>query len=123
MRGPSWTRPSNDRCAFAAPPLSSLTAPNHNLVLKRSATVPCTQEFAGRLLSPAEGLTLSDELEYDFRVEERRPLRRQTEDHDFWSLIMLAVTAGNFLLVTWAATKAVFFFLQGYPVTTQGHAC
>ena len=26
---------------------------------------------------------------------------------------MLAVTAGGFLLVTWAATKALFFFLQG----------
>ena len=28
---------------------------------------------------------------------------------------MLAVTAGGFLLVTWVATKAVFFFLQAAP--------
>jgi hypothetical protein len=32
--------------------------------------------------------------------EEKRPLRRQPEDHHFWSLIILAVTAGGFLLVT-----------------------
>jgi hypothetical protein len=44
--------------------------------------------------------------------EEKRPLRRQPEDHHFWSLIMLAVTAGGFLLVTWVATKALSFFLQ-----------
>ena len=31
-------------------------------------------------------------------MEEKRPLRRQPEDHHFWSLIMLAVTAGAFLL-------------------------
>ena len=40
-------------------------------------------------------------------MEEKRPLRRQPEDHHFWSLIMLAVTAGAFLLVTWVATKAL----------------
>jgi hypothetical protein len=62
------------------------------------------------------GLTLSDEVEYDFRVEEKRPLRRQPEDHHFWSLIMLAVTAGGFLLVTWIATKALFFFFQEAPI-------
>jgi hypothetical protein len=28
---------------------------------------------------------------------------------------MLAVTAGAFLLVTWVATKALFFFLQEAP--------
>jgi hypothetical protein len=44
--------------------------------------------------------------------EEKRPLRRQPEDHHFWSLIILAVTAGGFLLVTWVATKAVFFLLH-----------
>jgi hypothetical protein len=32
-------------------------------------------------------------------MEEKRPLRRQPEDHHFWSLIMLAVTAGAFLLI------------------------
>ena len=45
-------------------------------------------------------------------MEERRPLRRQPEDHHFWSLIKLAATAGAFLLVVWVATKALFFFLQ-----------
>jgi hypothetical protein len=33
------------------------------------------------------------------------PLRRQPNDHNFGSLIMLARTAGAFLLVTWIATK------------------
>jgi hypothetical protein len=42
-------------------------------------------------------------------MEEKRPLRRQPDDHHFCSLIMLAVTAGGFLLVTWAATKALSF--------------
>jgi hypothetical protein len=32
--------------------------------------------------------------------KKKRPLRRQPDDHHFWSLIMLAVTAGGFLLVT-----------------------
>ena len=41
-------------------------------------------------------------------MEEKRPLRRQPEDHHFSSLIMLAVTAAAFLLVTWVATKALF---------------
>jgi len=45
-------------------------------------------------------------------MEEKRALRRQPEDHHFWSLIMLAVTAGSFLLVTWVATKARFVFLN-----------
>ena len=35
----------------------------------------------------------------------------------FWSLIMLAVTAGAFLLVAWVATKALFFFLQESPIS------
>ena len=48
-------------------------------------------------------------------MEEKRALRWQPDDHHFWSLIMLAVTAGGFLLVTWVATKAVFFFLQEAP--------
>ena len=29
---------------------------------------------------------------------------------------MLAVIAGAFLLVTWVATKALFFFLQQSPI-------
>jgi hypothetical protein len=49
-------------------------------------------------------------------MEERRPLRRQPEDHNFGSLMMLAVTAGAFLLVTWVATKGLFFFLQESPI-------
>ena len=43
---------------------------------------------------------------------EKRPLRRQPEDHHFWSLIMLAVTAGGFLLVAWLATKALLSFFK-----------
>jgi hypothetical protein len=45
-------------------------------------------------------------------VEKRRPLRRQRDDFNFGSLIMLAVTAGAFLLVAWIGTKAVFWLLQ-----------
>jgi hypothetical protein len=41
-------------------------------------------------------------------VEERRPLRRQSDDHHFGSLLVLAITAGAFMLVTWIATKALF---------------
>ncbi len=33
-------------------------------------------------------------------MEEKRPVRLQPDDHRFWSLAMLAVTAGAFLLVT-----------------------
>jgi hypothetical protein len=43
-------------------------------------------------------------------------LRRQTEDHHFGSLMMLALTAGAFLLVAWVATKGLFFFLQESPI-------
>ena len=42
-------------------------------------------------------------------MEEKRALRRQPEDHHFWSLIILAVTAGAFLLVTWVAYKGGAF--------------
>jgi hypothetical protein len=35
---------------------------------------------------------------------------RQPDDHHFWSLIVLAVTAAAFLLVAWVATKALFVF-------------
>jgi len=45
-------------------------------------------------------------------VQQRRPLRRQPNDHNFGSLLMLAVTAGAFLLVTWVAKKGLFFFFQ-----------
>jgi hypothetical protein len=36
-------------------------------------------------------------------------------DHNFGSLIMLAVTAAAFLLVAWVATRGLFFFLQESP--------
>jgi hypothetical protein len=49
-------------------------------------------------------------------MEERRPLRRQPDDHHFGSLMMLAAMAGAFLLVTWVATKALFIFLQESPI-------
>jgi hypothetical protein len=49
-------------------------------------------------------------------MEEKRPLRRQDEDHHFWSLIMLAVTAGAFLLVVWVAARSVLFFLRESPI-------
>ena len=40
----------------------------------------------------------------------------QPNDHNFGSLMMLAVTAGSFLLVVWVATKALFVFLQESPI-------
>jgi hypothetical protein len=49
-------------------------------------------------------------------MEQKRPLRRQPDDHNFGSLLMLSVTAGAFLLVTWVAAKALFFFLQEAPI-------
>jgi hypothetical protein len=39
-------------------------------------------------------------------------MRRQPVDHHFASLLMLAVTVGTFLLVTWIATKGLLFLLQ-----------
>jgi hypothetical protein len=49
-------------------------------------------------------------------MEEKRPLRRQPDDHHFWSVIMLTVTAAAFLLVVWVATKALFVFLREPPI-------
>ena len=49
-------------------------------------------------------------------MEVERSLRRLPEDHNFGSLLMLAVTAGAFLMVTWVASKALFFFLQASPI-------
>ena len=46
----------------------------------------------------------------------QRPLRRRADDHYFGSFLMLAVTAGALLLVTWIATKALFVFLQESPL-------
>jgi hypothetical protein len=36
--------------------------------------------------------------------------------YNFGARLMLAVTAGAFLLVTWIATKGLFFFLQESPI-------
>jgi hypothetical protein len=49
-------------------------------------------------------------------MDERWPLRRQPENHNLGSLIVLAVIAAAFLLVVWVATKALFFFLQESPI-------
>ena len=48
-------------------------------------------------------------------MEEKRELRRP-DYHHFGSLLMLAVTVGVFLLVTWVATRALFVFLQEAPI-------
>jgi hypothetical protein len=45
-------------------------------------------------------------------MEGKRPPRRQPNDHNFGLLLMVAVTVGTFLLVTWIAMKALFFLLQ-----------
>ena len=45
-------------------------------------------------------------------VEKRRRLRRQPKRAHFGSLLILAVTAGAFLLVTWITTKGFFFLSQ-----------
>jgi hypothetical protein len=50
------------------------------------------------------------------KVDQRRPLSRQPNDHNFGSLLMLAITAGAFLVVTWICTKGFFFFLQESPI-------
>ena len=45
-------------------------------------------------------------------LKEKRPLRRQPNDHNFRSLLTLAITAGAFLLVTSVATKVLLVFIQ-----------
>jgi hypothetical protein len=49
-------------------------------------------------------------------LEEPRRLRRPPNDHNFGSLLVLAVTVGAFLFVTWIATKGLLFFLQASPI-------
>ena len=49
-------------------------------------------------------------------MEEKRELRRRPDNHHFGSLLMLAATAGVFLLITWVGTKALIFFLQETPI-------
>jgi len=44
------------------------------------------------------------------------PYAGSRNDHNFDSLLMLAVTAGAFLLVNWIATKGLFFFLEESPI-------
>jgi hypothetical protein len=53
---------------------------------------------------------------YLFRYGETPTITLPANDHNFGPLIMLAVTAGAFLLVTWIATKGLFFFLQESPI-------
>jgi hypothetical protein len=53
--------------------------------------------------------------------EKRRLLRRQPNDHNFGSL-MLAVTAGAFLLVAWVATKGVILLLPGASQLSVGQS-
>jgi hypothetical protein len=45
--------------------------------------------------------------------EKRRPSRRQPNDHDFGSLIILAVTAGAFLLATWGRHRGIVLLPPG----------
>jgi hypothetical protein len=52
---------------------------------------------------------------------ERRPLRRQPNDHNFGSLLMLAVTAGAFLLITWVATKGLFLVSSGIACSLEAN--
>ena len=47
-------------------------------------------------------------------MEEKRPLRRQPENHHFGSLMLLAITAGAFLVVVWVATKALFVSFKSH---------
>jgi hypothetical protein len=49
-------------------------------------------------------------------MKEKHPSRRQPDENNFGSLLMLSVTAGTFMLVTWAATKALFLLLQEAPI-------
>ena len=92
--------PRNDRT------VSALSARGHawELVRRSTARGACTcRALRERGIAAAS---------YD----EKRPLRRQPDDHHFWSLMMLAVTTGGFLLVTWGATKVLFLFLQESPI-------
>jgi hypothetical protein len=50
------------------------------------------------------------------QVNQRRPLRRQPEDHNFGSLIMLAATAGRRSAGDVGCQKGLFFFLQESPI-------
>jgi hypothetical protein len=45
-------------------------------------------------------------------IKVRNKLVRQRSRHNFDSLLMLAVTAGAFLLIFWIAIKGLFFFIQ-----------
>jgi hypothetical protein len=58
-------------------------------------------------------------------VEERRPPRRQSDDQHFGSLLVVAVTAGAFMLVAWIATKALFVFPPrvSHPLKAEREPC
>jgi hypothetical protein len=68
------------------------------------------------LTAAASRLFRAQMMSFSRRMEEKRPMRRQPDDHHFWSRIMLAVMTGGFLLVAWLATKALFSFLQEAPI-------
>ena len=50
-------------------------------------------------------------------MKDRLQLRRQPDDHDFGSLMMLAITAGAFLLVAMGGHEgALHLLLQEAPI-------
>jgi hypothetical protein len=54
-------------------------------------------------------------------LQQRRPIRRQPNDQNFVSLIMLAVTAGAFLVMTWVATKGPSFRSRQFVERRRGN--
>jgi hypothetical protein len=70
--------------------------------------------FAGARRASTKPVRFHLEIDVPLRQELAYPraetpsIRRQPDDHNFGSLMMLAVTAGAFLVVAWGATKAVF---------------
>jgi hypothetical protein len=59
-------------------------------------------------------LTIGFRIAYLLGVEENRLLRRQPEDHNFGSLLMLSAMTGGFPLATWVPTKVLFFYLRAF---------
>jgi hypothetical protein len=47
---------------------------------------------------------------YDLVLGKSPTSSKRPNEHNFGALLMLAVTAGAFLMVTWVATKGLFFF-------------
>jgi hypothetical protein len=77
-------------------------------------TEPEEAEFSPSRISAERASTVKT-LIAQLPAEQRQPLRRQPIDHNSGSLMMRAVTAGVFMVVTWAATKGLFMFLQESP--------